>query len=184
MDEASLRAVEIDPRDPRAWDARMKSLIVGGRWDAAFDASDRAIQLDPTDGGLQQARALLLIFTGRLDDALAFARERVARDPSLAPYFRFIECRVLLTKGRYQDAIPVCERNASASVYLEQMFLASLYARAGDLERAHAAKARLLDLAPGFTIAKWRARAPTHPEFQRQLDEHIVPGLRKAGVPE
>jgi hypothetical protein len=78
----------------------------------------------------------------------------------------------------------VCERNASASVYLEQMFITSLYARVGDLERAQTAKARLLELAPGFTIAKWRARAPAHPDSQRQLDEHIVPGLRKAGVPE
>lgn len=184
MDEASLRAVEIDPRDPRAWDARMWALIAGGRWDAAFDANDRAMELDPTDGGLQAARALLLIFTGRLDEALTFARERVARDPALAPHFRFIECRVLLGKGQYQDAIPVCERNASTSSYVEQMFLTSLYAATGNLERAQVAKARMLDLAPGLTIAQWRARAPAHPEFQRQLDDHIVPGLRKAGVPE
>jgi class 3 adenylate cyclase len=184
MDEASLRAVELDPRDPRAWSARMTALEVLGRWDAAFDASDRAMQLDPADAWLVQERALLLIFVGRPEEALRFVEERRARDPSLGRYTRFVECRVLLTTGRYREAIPVCERNASGSFYIEQMFLTALYANVGDTERARTAKARIMELAPGFTISKWRSRAPSHPDFVRQFDEHILPGLRKAGVPE
>jgi adenylate cyclase len=184
MDETSLRAVELDPRNPRAWSARMTALEALGRWDAAFDASDRAMQLDSADGVLVQERALLLVFVGRADEAMSYVTEQRARDPSLARYTRFIECRALLTAGRYADAIPVCERNASASSYIEQMFVTALYANTGDVGRAQAARARLMELAPGFTIGKFKTRAPSHPEFVRQLEEHVFPGLRKVGVPD
>jgi class 3 adenylate cyclase/TolB-like protein/tetratricopeptide (TPR) repeat protein len=184
IEAATLRAVELDPRDPRAWDVRTRALIAQDRWEAAFDASDQAMHLDPADATLVQQRALLLVFVGRPEETLRFVEAQRARDPALARYTRFMECRVLLATGRYAEAIPLCERNASGTFYVEQMLLTALYANVGEMERAQATKARLMALAPGFTIAKFRARAPKHPDFVRQFDDHVLPGLRKAGVPE
>jgi hypothetical protein len=53
------------------------------------------------------------------------------------------------------------------------------------LDRAGATKSELLKRQPGYSIAKERARLfSSHPEFVRQVETHLYPGLRKAGLPE
>ena len=60
-------------------------------------------------------------------------------------------------------------------------WLAAGYARLGQLEEAGAEAADVLRINPAFTIESWKRTAP----FKDPKDlEHLIDGLRKAGLPE
>ena len=88
--------------------------------------------------------------------------------------------------GRYGEAITECERAAShANFWSIHEFLTAAYALKGDMERARAAKERLLRARPRFTISWIEGYvALQHPTWQDQFKTHVIAGLRKAGVPE
>ena len=88
---------------------------------------------------------------------------------------------------QYAPAVPACERAAALDPrsWQNQLQLVAAYAQNGDMAKAAIAKAELLKLQPGHTIAKDRARLfSDHPEFVKQIETHLYPGLRKAGIPE
>ena len=61
------------------------------------------------------------------------------------------------------------------------MYLAPLYAELGRIQDAGQTVARLLELAPGFTI---ETSIQKHLPYVPKTMSHYVQGLRKAGVPE
>jgi adenylate cyclase len=83
-------------------------------------------------------------------------------------------------------AIPACERGmVSNDTWIVHATLAAAYALSGDTGKAAEARAKLLKLVPGFTVARYEARRvnPT-PEGIAMDQRHFIPGLRKAGVPD
>jgi adenylate cyclase len=60
-------------------------------------------------------------------------------------------------------------------------WLAAGYARLGQLEEAGAEAADVLRINPSFTIESWKCTTP----FKDPKDlEHLIDGLRKAGLPQ
>jgi len=78
------------------------------------------------------------------------------------------------------------ERSAAAfDTYWNYLNLAAAYAQVGDMVRATAAKDELMRYVPEFTIARFKAKQwSTHSTWVQQTEEHLIAGLRKAGVPE
>ena len=67
---------------------------------------------------------------------------------------------------------------------LAHFWLAAALAQLGRLDEARQAVQPGLALAPGFTIARYRAGVQSdHPTYLAQR-ERIIEGMRKAGVPE
>jgi hypothetical protein len=65
------------------------------------------------------------------------------------------------------------------------MLLAAIHAQRGDTAKALIARTELLKQQPGATLANnYYLRMSAEPEFRRQIEEHLIAGLRKAGVPE
>jgi adenylate cyclase len=63
----------------------------------------------------------------------------------------------------------------------EGPWLASAYAQSGQFEEARAQAAEVLRINPGFTIESWKRLAV----YKDPKDaEHLINGLRKAGLPE
>jgi adenylate cyclase len=61
------------------------------------------------------------------------------------------------------------------------LWLASAYAQAGQLGEARKEAAEVLRINPGFTIEGWKRILP----YSDPKDaEHLIDGLRKAGLPE
>jgi len=59
------------------------------------------------------------------------------------------------------------------------------YAQKGSLDKAAAAKERLLRIEPSYSIGTEKARLTSDDTTYRRLtDAHFIAGLRKAGVPE
>ena len=90
--------------------------------------------------------------------------------------------------GRLDDAITACEKSIGQNDdWLVYVYLDAAYAQKGETSKASATKAELLKRKPKLSIESLRAEMQTwssHPVFQKQTEENVLAGLRKAGIPE
>ena len=184
-DQFSLRAVTLDPGNPRAWIDRALALLLLGRWNASLEASERSITLDPYGSRVYQSRAWLMNMMGRPADALPLADKALHLDPSASWSLR-VACEAHLLLGAPERAIASCERASGlAADMFHHSFLAAAYANAGDIEHARAALQAMLQTVPGYTVSQLKAkRYSDHPEYQKLAERYWYEGLRKAGLPE
>jgi class 3 adenylate cyclase/tetratricopeptide (TPR) repeat protein len=183
MERDSLRALELDKRDPRVWFARQVALEAQWRWEAALEANARGQALDPSRFN---EPILLLILAGRPQEALEPIARRNARLGKDDPNSLFAACNALLSLGRYQEALRKCERAvAEGADYWSYLNLVAVYAHTGDMARATEAKEQLMRNVPDFTISRFLAkRFSDSATWNESLRTHFIPGWRKAGVPE
>jgi hypothetical protein len=95
-------------------------------------------------------------------------------------------CEANLLLGQADNAIATCEKAAGLDTdWIVQLLLVAAYANRGDLVKAVAAKERLLQTVPGYTISQLRAKRYSEvPEYLKLAEAHWYSGLRKAGIPE
>jgi tetratricopeptide (TPR) repeat protein len=126
---------------------------------------------------------------GRPGEALPLVDRALAMDPhsTEAWYALRNACEAHLLLGQAEKAIAACERarGLTKDDLFVALFLAAAYANHGDLAKAATARADVLRIVPGYTIAQLRAkRYSDHPEYQRVAKKYWHEGLRKAGFPE
>jgi adenylate cyclase len=186
MEQFSQRAVAADRNDTRAWRVRSLALAFQFRWTEAMEALDEAARIDPYRADVHSSRALLLIYTGRAGEAFAELDKAVRLDASLAGQAMRVGCRAHLLLGQYEDAIRLCERSSALEEHwLTHLTSTAAYAQTGQMDKALAAKARLLKVQPGYTIARFRSLGISdNAVFWQQAETHVLAGLRKAGIPE
>ena len=184
-DADSLRAVTLDGRDPLAWTVRSRVLGARGYLEAALAANDRAQQLDPTRFYPMLIRGWIYVAAGKHVDALKLTdalRAPMASDSGLW----VISCAAQMQAGAYDLAISACERAAAGGEdWITYASLAAAYAMRGDASKAAQAKTKLLAIAPAFTISRYQAKGYfTDVDAVARDRDHMIAGLRKAGVPE
>ena len=166
--------------------ARKDALYARWQWAAAFEAIDRAIALDPSRASLQLHKAELYIVTGRVAEALQQISKYNTMAGSPNSTSLLMACHAHVHLAQYEEAISECERAVAGYrydwVYLD---LIAAYAATGDMTRAKAAKAQLMNIEPGFTISRLKAKELSdNPVWIEQINTRFIPGWRKAGVPE
>jgi DNA-binding winged helix-turn-helix (wHTH) protein/TolB-like protein/tetratricopeptide (TPR) repeat protein len=188
LDDLSLRAVNAARDDPRVWHIRQDALSWQWRWEGAFEANAEALRIDPYRNIALRDRAWLLILTGRAEEALPLLDRAIALDPrgGEVPWCLQFQCMAHIKLGDYDDGIAACEKALAFGDYWPRyLYLVAAYAQKGDLVKAGAAKVELLNREPGLSITRLRAlRTSNNPIFWQQMEDHIFPGLRKAGIPE
>jgi len=191
LDALSLRAIATDRTDPRAWDLRAMALYYNNRLEEALDAIAELQRIEPNHVGARGWLGVTLIRLGRSQEALAELDQGLALDPS-GPDIAFLlrqKCKAYSYLGQYEKAIPTCETSATDERFVYPfVYLTADYAQLGEMDKAASAKARLLKLHPRFTIAGLRSSLPPNaapnPAWLQQADTYVIPGLRKAGIPE
>jgi adenylate cyclase len=187
VDEAltySARALVMSG-DTQAWELRGAALGWQGRLEAAFEAEAHARQLDPSmDFSL---RVWLLVMNGQADEALAVVARALTIDPRAIGNYQVQSCWANLQLGRYRQAIAACEKSRAFedNWFSTHVLLLAAYAQLGNQPKVADEKATLARLAPGYSVARykslWRSDSSA---YQAQTEEHIIAGLRKAGIPE
>lgn len=191
LDELSLRAIAVDRTDPRAWELRTMALYYNNRLEESLAATAEMLRIEPNHVIARLWRGPPLIRLGRSEEALAELNQGIALDPSgpnIAAFLRQ-KCKAHSYLGQYERAIPICEKSATDERFVYPFaYLAADYAQLGEMDKAAAAKARLLQLDPRYTIASVRSalslNVPPNPDWLRQAETYFIPGLRKAGIPE
>ena len=130
-DRELRRAIEIDPRAPRARFYYAVYLHRQGRLNDAFEQLGRARKLDPLSLPVNALYGSYLGDLGRTDDAIAHLQSTLELDPSF-PIAHAVLGHIYLGIGRPRDAVREYERVAEivpTSFYIG--FLGHAYARAG-----------------------------------------------------
>jgi adenylate cyclase len=185
----SRRALTLASDDANTWDVR--AFVLGEmqhQWEAALEANARAVRLDPSRTGVLVNRAILLVWMGRPEESLPVLERATDIETRSTADIERTKCRAYLALGRYEEAIASCEHSASEEPHWAvHAYLAVAYAQLGDMQRAAAARERMEQRRPEFSI-DWYARLLRQitdvPQAREQYEKNIAPGLRKAGFRE
>lgn len=175
-------AVQLDPNLPEA--RAMVGHVLGrrGEHDAAIAAFDRAFALNPNFTDWRFAEALM--YAGEPKRAIAALERHMRLDPfylPLAPAWLGVAHYML---GAYAQAVPPLQECVSRAPDLRtgHLWLAATYAQLGKLDKARGEAAQILRIEPTWSNVATGTRIYV---FRRPEDaEHLLDGLRKAGLPD
>jgi TolB-like protein/Tfp pilus assembly protein PilF len=181
-------AVELDPRDSLAHSAMGLAFMEGREHTKAIAEHEHATALNPNSSFGQWCFGYALNFAGRHAEALAkfdLALRLSPRDPAAWSYFT-LRASALYQLKRYDDAALAAEYAMRTQLIDVVWPLVHRSAALGQKGRRQEAEAGIYELRlrrPGLTIRAFCAWPHNQSRTVRSL-EHIVEGLRKAGLPE
>lgn len=187
VDELTSMAMKLNGAHPETWDFRSVALSYLGKWDAALEASEKQGSLDPYSNWSVGHAWVLTNQVARPAEGLALIEQVIAADPPGGFSELRNACEAHLLLGQYEHVIARCERarGLDSDDWWVDLFLAAAYGHRGETEKAAAAKAEVLRLVPGYSIARLKANGYSlNPAFIRLAEEHFYSGLRKAGLPD
>jgi len=172
-------AIELDPNLPEAYAELGYTIVRKRNFDTAAAAAQKALALNFADYRVAQ----VLFSVGEPAKAVEVVEAQVQRDPSHPHFAPLIAGEACYLMKQYRDArrwLREATRRAPDHQY-GHAFLAAAYAQLGQLADAHVEAAKVLRLNPNYTIGKQKEVSI----LKRQEDlDHLVDGLRKAGLPE
>jgi adenylate cyclase len=176
------RAIELNPNLPEAYAELGYNLTRKRDFDAATAAAERAIALNPNFADYRLAHVFYSV--GESARAIAIAKIQMRLDPFHPHFSPLIAGIAYYFLREYQDAqnwLSEATGRAPNHQY-GHAFLAATYAQLGRLEDAYAESAKVLYLNPTYSISGTQKQVSC---LKRAEDmEHLVDGLRKAGLPE
>jgi adenylate cyclase len=187
LEEAAL-AVSLDPRDALAHSALGIGYMESGELAKALSEHEAALSLNPNSSFGHFAIAYAYERAGKFNDAvehLSTALRLSPKDPAAWSYLT-LKASSLYQLGRYEEAV-FCARDATRFPVVDMLWpLLHLTAALGQLNRKDEANTALVLLCkrwPGLTVSKYRLW-PHVTADDAKVMEHVVEGLRKAGMPE
>lgn len=174
------QALSIDDNDDFTQAAMGQVQGFLSHWDLARMHIDKAASLNPNSVLIAAMAALWLIRVGRAPEALQTLDTALQRDPLQPPWYWEIRGMALLQEKRYGEVIQAINHKSSLQSW-DHATLAMAHAYLGHDSDASKEATIAVRMQPNFSIAGW---AKTDPYLNPAHLEHIVEGLRKAGLPE
>ena len=175
------KALSIAPRDYSShWILGVIHLYFK-EFDLADAAYRRALELNPNDASLLVSSSELLNSLGKYSETIANV-ERGKRLNPLHPwwYDAFLQAAYFGDR-QYEKSIETGRPLVNQGLSITHARLAASYAYLGDIDKAKAQAAKVLELEPDFTIQRI-AQSSSHKKASDL--EHFVEGLRLSGLPE
>jgi adenylate cyclase len=185
MDMLTAKAARLNDTQPTTWFLRSAALMTSGQWEGALEACMKAIRLESFSSMLVLQHAAVTAMSGKPQEALSLVVQALAMDPQGSAAHMSIASMVHMLLGDYLAAISAGEKAIAlggADHPDNHLYLTAAYAQVDNLAKAAEARENLLRLVPGFTMATYRWREPVaHPAWLALVEQHLYPGLRKAG---
>ena len=176
---AARQAVDAHPANHRAYQALAWALFLRKEFDACRTAGERAIALNGMDASTAAYVGQVLAYSGQWPRGL----ELIARATSLNPhhpgwywYAPFLDA---YRRSDYAGALSYAIRINLPGVPLVDVALAATHGQLGQLKPAGDALRNLLAARPDYARI---ARVELGKWFDREIVEHLIDGLRKAGL--
>lgn len=173
-------ALSLDDAD--AWCHLMMGFALAhqGQLDLAGPHFDRAVALNPTDIQIAMLRAWWLARVGRVEEALEILDMAMLRDPFPPNWFWEVRAIALMQARRYEEAIDALSQMSEFHIW-DHAYLAACHARLNCAPEASAAASEVLKLDQSFTVRRYGQLE----WFKNPADhEHLLDGMRKAGLPD
>jgi adenylate cyclase len=181
--EFAGRALELNPKIPRAYAVLSILQMLDGEIDRAIESVQQAVALSPNSADAKLNLAIVLTYAGRNPEALAAIEQVLQLDPKPKAQVYDYHSLVLYMNHRYEEALKAL-RSAGpddlGDIGLEALAMAS--ARLGRMADARKAVEAILKRIPSQNIASLRI-VYSHHQKQEDLD-HRLTALRDAGLPE
>ncbi len=175
------KAVALDDNEPLCQSALGWIYLFRKSFDLAEQYYQRAFQLNPNNAELVAHMSFVSAYAGRPDEALdALAQARVI-DPYLSHtwYWHHLGYANFIAR-RYDEAIAALDHSLTMPFWV-QAYLAASHALGGSLDRARQFAVEVVRLVPDFSATRLSEKEP----FKFPADmQHLLDGLRKAGLPE
>ena len=188
MFKEASRAVELDPNDSLAHVALGLAYVQQHQLSHATAEHEVALSLNPSSAFARWGYGQVLARTDRFEDALEQCEAALRlspRDPRTWQYL-MLRASALYQLRRYEEAAKWAReatRHPVADILWPYIYLAGASAQLGRTTEAAAAIAELRRTRPNATVASLLAWPNMRIRSQQTL-EHILEGLRKAGLPE
>jgi adenylate cyclase len=180
------QAIEAGKEDPDTlWMAAHTLSVFGREHVTAASVIARALTLNPNSAHAWMASGFVCFMQNRPDQAIS-ALQRGMRLSPLDPLGRAFTMGLAVAHfaaARYEEAVQWLDRTLGEEPRHRpaMRIKAVCYAYLGRMEEARDWVSRVLELDPGFTIARLEASAPPFPP---EVLGRYVEGLRKVGLPE
>ena len=172
--DSASKVNQLDPRNPAAYRVLASMQAIDGQHEIALQSSQQAIELGPSDADAWATRAEVLIYAGKHEAALEAISKALELNPRPPEYFYGWLGKAQYMLGRYDEAASSLDK-----VYWFRETRLMNYGQLGRVEQAKALRNQMWSYA---NLAWYRA---SFAHYQREQDiEHMLDGLRKAGVPE
>lgn len=181
--QSAQKALELDPLDYRVHDVLCTlHLYADRKHELALSECERAVSLNPNDPGIQVNLAQVLAFMGRADEGLKWMASAKRLNPLFQPHYDWTSSFIHALAGNHDVALVEAER--ALAVYTKSLSLRRIkifsLVELGRLDEAKQVAGEILEIAPGFTLAKLR-NAPHQPPAQLK---RVLDSFRKAGLPD
>jgi adenylate cyclase len=182
---AALRAVSLDRDDPFSHFALGQIYITERKHEAALEEFQAALQLNPSFADTYHQMAYTLIHLGRPREALDYLASSIRLSPHdvvigvcYAGY-----CLAWLYLHEYTQAVEWGRKAIRQPIVptLSYVFLIPALAYSGNFEEAERVLEQLQAVQPGTSVSSVKDRILT---VDPESKEHLLNGLRKAGMPE
>ncbi|MBX5106555.1 tetratricopeptide repeat protein [Rhizobium lentis] len=178
---SATQAVALDDRYPYAhWALGVISLYLR-RLDEAIREAERAIALAPNLVEGHECLGNALHYAGRPNEALLCFERAMALNPYYPDIFLHFHAQAMFQLGRYEEAVVILKRRLVRNPVtdISRVLLAASYGHLGRFAEARGEWEEVFRINPDYSLEHRRKVLP----YKNPADfEHIVDGLRKAGL--
>jgi tetratricopeptide (TPR) repeat protein len=187
--EATIaKVLSLRPNDALAHEILGGIMTQTKRSDQAIAEFERALALDPNLAAARADIGNAKMFNGRAGETEAHVSEALRLSPrdSFASVWLLMAGGAKLTLGADEEAVAWLRRSIelNRNWSFVHFFLAAALANLGKLDEARGETRVGLTLDSTFTIRRFRADQESDNPIFSAGKEHIIEGMRKAGVPE
>ena len=179
--EAAQRAVMIEPENSMAYHFLFSAHFHRGELDEFRANGERAVSLNPNHADMLADYGIMLCCIGEWDRGMALTEKAMALSPTHPGWFHIAALVNHYRKGDYAAAYAEAKQVNMPEFFWTYVFFAMCCGQLGLDREGRAACDKLLELVPDISEAVWDRMAAWN--FPRELADHVVDGLRKAGLP-
>jgi serine/threonine protein kinase len=176
---AARRAVELAPSNPLAPLSLASVLFFRKERQAFRIAAERAIALNPLDGGTTAFLGMLIACSGDWERGCTLVEHAMQLNSHHLGWYWCAAAYNAYRKSDYRGALDIALKINTRGIWGAILVLAAAHGQLGEREAAQAAVRELLALMPYFAAT---ARQECEKWWEPQLVEHLLDGLRKAGL--
>jgi serine/threonine protein kinase/tetratricopeptide (TPR) repeat protein len=176
---AARRAVDAAPTNHLAHAALAAALFFHHELGAFRAAAERSLALNSMDGLTSAYLGFQIAYSGDWERGCALAERAIQLNPNHPGWYWFPLILNAYRQGDYRRSRDLVLRVNMPGFWRTQFMLAVCNGQLGELEAARNAIQELLRIRPDFLVV-WREEL--FKWWQAELVEHLIDGLRKAGL--